>query len=549
MKNLSNNRYAVAFGCGLASIFLPLHAADVIKDNNAFAFNTGDSWVDGDAPGAGDRAVFDETFAAAHKPALTGDVHWYGIRTADAVQNIVIAQAGATAGNLTLGGGGIVGNAVSRSLSLVPNVLLSADQTWSIPDSTAAVDLTVSPSSRSVAGFLDLGGKVLLRDGGGRVNIAGGSAANYEVRNGLMVLGAGITEIRSGTSSLYSTTVKPDFSVLVNSGSRFITTRSSSVADNFVWQGQVTLHGGTWEVSGGNNAVTLGGGLVVNGTGTLAFTLGTGTGTAVHNVAANLSGGGVLSVVASAVSGTQRVALTGDNSGFSGTVSLDAVAGNRTLRLAGDKAGGVQAKWHIGAGNTLEIQGANVTLGDVSGVGALSVNNGRLLLNGAGSTFAGQTTVIQGTLGGTGNLAGLIALGSGGRLEPGNSVGTFLHRGSLDIAGNGSMVIEIGSAANYDMVTLLSETAANYAFNGALMLELADGYQPVEGDRFDLVDWNSNYVVSGAPEYVLPALNAGLMWDTREFMTQGVVAVVPEPSGLLLAVAGCGGLLVLRRRG
>ena len=57
-------------------------------------------------------------------------------------------------------------------------------------------------------------------------------------------------------------------------------------------------------------------------------------------------------------------------------------------------------------------------------------------------------------------------------------------------------------------------------------------------------DWGKLYDTFGSLD--LPALPAGLSWDTSELYSTGTVAVVPEPTVLaLLCIGGC---LLLRKR-
>jgi hypothetical protein len=70
------------------------------------------------------------------------------------------------------------------------------------------------------------------------------------------------------------------------------------------------------------------------------------------------------------------------------------------------------------------------------------------------------------------------------------------------------------------------------------------------GDSFDLFDFNT---VDGsgfdiASELVLPALSPGLLWNTQQFVSAGILVVVPEPTGALLIGAGALMLGTRRRR-
>jgi hypothetical protein len=93
-------------------------------------------------------------------------------------------------------------------------------------------------------------------------------------------------------------------------------------------------------------------------------------------------------------------------------------------------------------------------------------------------------------------------------------------------------------------------------FNGATTLEGGplnvvwwDGYRGQAGDSFDLFDFNGGLTgLFGSVS--LPALDSGLLWQTEELYTEGVlrVAAVPEPGTWALMLFGGGTLLAYRRR-
>jgi hypothetical protein len=65
--------------------------------------------------------------------------------------------------------------------------------------------------------------------------------------------------------------------------------------------------------------------------------------------------------------------------------------------------------------------------------------------------------------------------------------------------------------------------------DGTLQVALAVGFNPAAGDSFDLFDWTS---VSGTfDSLVLPALTAGLTWNTSQLYVSGILSVAPGLSG------------------
>ena len=71
--------------------------------------------------------------------------------------------------------------------------------------------------------------------------------------------------------------------------------------------------------------------------------------------------------------------------------------------------------------------------------------------------------------------------------------------------------------------------------DGTLRLVLV-GYEPLVGDRFDLLDWISR---GGMFDLVdLPPLSGGKTWNTSQLYTTGEVQIFPEPSTLVLLGVG-----------
>jgi hypothetical protein len=82
-------------------------------------------------------------------------------------------------------------------------------------------------------------------------------------------------------------------------------------------------------------------------------------------------------------------------------------------------------------------------------------------------------------------------------------------------------------------------------------VSFANGHTPALHDVFDLVDW-SNVTGLSAAQLSLPDLasfNPLWSWDTRLFVSQGVIGIVavPEPSRAILWMSGLLGLAARRR--
>ena len=87
---------------------------------------------------------------------------------------------------------------------------------------------------------------------------------------------------------------------------------------------------------------------------------------------------------------------------------------------------------------------------------------------------------------------------------------------------------------------------------GLLDVILLDGFQPSEGDVFDILD-ASAIGRAGFDSLSLPGLADGLAWDTSSLMSGGSLSVsaIPEPASISLLLAALGALALVghRRKG
>jgi len=160
------------------------------------------------------------------------------------------------------------------------------------------------------------------------------------------------------------------------------------------------------------------------------------------------------------------------------------------------------------------------------------------------STFdvtSGNTVVFFGDVSGTGSFTGGGTVVFLGKLSPGGSPGHVTFGGDVVLTGGTTLQMELGGTvpgSEYDNLDVDGELA----LGGALDVVLYDEFTPQGGDTFDLFDWGS---VGGSFHAVnLPALPAGLAWDTSSLYATGQIAAVPEPSGLTVLL-GCAALLLL----
>lgn len=257
------------------------------------------------------------------------------------------------------------------------------------------------------------------------------------------------------------------------------------------------------------------------------------------------------------------------------------VAAQRTLVLTGSNEGDNRI---VGIGNNgtaataLEKRGTgtwSVTGGSLFS-GGVTVNEGRLLvMNISGSgTGLGDVTANFGTvLGGSGIIAPaadkLVTIDYA-KLEIGHVPAGMPAAGSaltIQTLGEGMLLIGSGSELLFDLYSGAGSgdntaiaTAADRLIVGGMVamgedvtlrlsnLENIGGW--AVNDQWQLFDWSglTAPVIGGIDHYDLPDLPGGLMWNTSELFTTGVLSIsfVPEPSRIVLLLVG--GLACLGRR-
>lgn len=256
-------------------------------------------------------------------------------------------------------------------------------------------------------------------------------------------------------------------------------------------------------------------------------------------------------------------------------------AGTLTLTAANTYTG----KTTVAAG-TLALSGA----GSVASSPWIEVKSGATL--NVTAVTGGTQTISNQVLSGTGSVTGTVVIGAGSILKPGDSTdgslsaiasagdgigtmtfanltlatgassvsprvlltlgGTSSHAADPTIALQVSAFKDATSGGLYDSIKVTGTLGLNAG--STIKVELASGYQPGWGDVFNIVDWTSlNSNADGASgaftvaDLVVPTnLGNGWFFATDQFMSNGIIYVVPEPSRMLLLLTGL--LLLARRR-
>lgn len=242
----------------------------------------------------------------------------------------------------------------------------------------------------------------------------------------------------------------------------------------------------------------------------------------------NVTNGGKFIVESIADSSISR-SVVGVEMGASGTVNVV----------------GAGSEWR--AGRELFI---GSTLG---GTGVVNVADGAIL--------AAPTIMIRPTstlTGGGGTVIGNVT--STGTVAPGNSTGIMNVLGNVSLAG--TVLLELAGTAlgAYDQLDAFDDPATSpvegfMSLDGLVRVLLFGGFAPSAGSFFDV--FTALDINLGAPVFDLPALAAGLGWETqiidlpgREAFRLAVVAsAVPLPGTLALVGLALGVLLPFARRG
>jgi len=192
-----------------------------------------------------------------------------------------------------------------------------------------------------------------------------------------------------------------------------------------------------------------------------------------------------------------------------GTLSL-AGAGHGVLEKVIPGTGGLHktgtGTWTLSLANTYS--------------GPTTVNEGTLRIT--GSLAGGAVTVTSGaTIEGTGVIGGALTIQSGARLAPGaGGIGRLVANGGVTFLAGATARFELNkAAASRDSLIV----TGSLVLGGTLEVSNLGG-TPALGDAFDLFD--ATTCTGAFSTYTLPALPAGLAWDTSAITGSGVIRVV-----------------------
>jgi autotransporter-associated beta strand protein len=229
------------------------------------------------------------------------------------------------------------------------------------------------------------------------------------------------------------------------------------------------------------------------------------------------------------------------------SVTLVAATGGEVDFTGGIRANGTDTTAGITVGDaahggTVKLRGTANTY-----AGPTTVSNGTLIVS--GTIGNGAVTVDGGTLGGSGTLGGAVTVQAGGTIQPGAGAGAA---GSV-LTINNSLTLNSGSA------TLLAVSHNNHTndqisyqaivYGGTLTVTTNAGDGPlVAGDTFQLFKASLSFYSGSFSATNLPALGAGLGWSNSFAANGSITVVASAASGAPVTISGgaiSGGMFVI----
>ncbi|MGO9245007.1 MAG: PEP-CTERM sorting domain-containing protein, partial [Verrucomicrobiia bacterium] len=225
-----------------------------------------------------------------------------------------------------------------------------------------------------------------------------------------------------------------------------------------------------------------------------------------------------------AISGQGLVLGTVNNLG-----SIMASGGGSLLVAGGDSSMGFNQ-----AGTLQANASSTLIMSNASTVSMLSFTNGGTVVMNGGSLTA-RTIANSGTILtiGSGTISATISNLSGGFLSPGAGFGILNVGGNVDLGSNSAFSVELGLLPGQND---LLNVSSNLTLNAYSVLDLSGG---AIGNVYTVATANA---VSGTFGSVTPD------YTVTYGSTDVIVGLVPEPSTMLLVIAGLGGVIALHRR-
>lgn len=310
----------------------------------------------------------------------------------------------------------------------------------------------------------------------------------------------------------------------ISGGSSTVSTSTVTLTGNTTFSGATSLSG-TLEVGSqtasfatGNvpqiGTATIAGGLISSPDGYQLSTGISGYGTVSSAItSSNTSGQSI-----SASGGTLSIgtfAAADSLSAYTGSLAANALALN--LFSSGFTTLGSSAT--LTGGSINSINGVRVKSGkSLSGYGAITgpLDNQGTVAGGSGSNFLHLTDAVTGI----GAFQQNISFESS--YSPGDGIASVSFSGNTVFAPTSLLKVELsGTGLSHDHIT----DTGSLTLGGTLNVSLLGGFIPGAGQSFDLLDFDPANTTGTFATLQLPALTAGLYWNTTRLYTDGVLSI------------------------
>jgi hypothetical protein len=199
---------------------------------------------------------------------------------------------------------------------------------------------------------------------------------------------------------------------------------------------------------------------------------------------------------------------------FAVTLNSSAQAGLGNLTTLGDS--GMPGTLNVTNGYVVDFAESLTGFGTVNSTNTLAR---RAIVNGTvQGNSAAQPITLSGYIKGVGTFDNVTFTGT---FDPGLSP-ALTTVGSIIFGPTNTLIMEIGGTgrgSEYDAIL----ASGNLGLGGTLSVMLINGFMPSLGDSFDLFDWST--VTGTFATLNLPALAAGLGWNTTQLMTSGTLSI------------------------
>lgn len=145
-------------------------------------------------------------------------------------------------------------------------------------------------------------------------------------------------------------------------------------------------------------------------------------------------------------------------------------------------------------------------------------------------TSSNSASLFFGAVSGPGPYTGSGIVYFEGDLRPGSSPAAVPFAPQVILASSNALTMEIGgliAGTQHDKLTFTHAGTPQVEWGGALTVTLINGFVPTVGQSFDIFDFDAARDVGAFSSITLPALTAGLAWDTSQLYTTGTLTVIP----------------------